>query len=609
MNLNEVTDVIYQYIVQKQSMEKIADYMGYGDGNPKAGISIVSEILEEANFNPDKKTRNNNFGGGRDLGRYAPGRPAARGLRITHDMIYDYLCDIDYWGNFDNYVADIADEKRAEREQQQMQEQQRREQQERQRQLEEQRRREQAARDAEFKRIQAQEEARKAAEKAAKEREYPRYIEQGLRYLKADDIRNAYDAFINAQKCKDTYEARKYIAETIANSGNPGSHSDTIIEYLECYSEFLAKSNKKLSPEHMLHLARAYRSKNNLGTSCYYFLLAGEHYYLAKDYAKADAIYTENDKENNRYNRDIVDCAFRMAYSRSKKENMTNADHQYCIKWYTVAIDLGQQTGYAYGNRSHHNRMLGDSYEAVDDAREALSYGIHEKYVYNNLLKAQVDNYDDYDDLTETMDEMDAYGYSYDPWYRGVAIERSYDHEDEEALPYYRQQIKIDPNHAESLNYLMFYETDNRLATEYGFRRLALADDNADEKWLCEAVYYKARSTGDPELIEKALKWYPEARADYEAEKKQHEEYERRVREEEARLAQERARLEAEAEAARIAEEQRLAQERRLEAERRLAEEARLAQERRLEEERRLAEEARIRREKEEEELLLTVLF
>lgn len=598
MDINERTDVIYQYIVQRRTMEDIAYDMGY------SGTGVVSQIVKDGNFNRDRGTRNN-FGGGMDLGRYAPGKPAARGIRVTHDMIYDYLCDVDYWGNFDNYIADIAGEMEEERARQQRQEQTIREQQQRQRQLEEQRRREQAARDEEFRRFQEQEQKRKAAEKAAKEKEYPRYIEQGLRCLKGNELQNAYNSFLAAQDCIDTYEVRAYIAETLANAENAASHSDTIVDYLECYKDFLAKNNKRLSTEYMLHLARAYRHKNNLGNSCFYFLLAGESYYLAGDYEKADAIYTENDRKNNRYDKDIVECAFRIAYSRSKKKDMTEADHRYCIKWYNVAVEQGQKTAYSYGNRSYHHRMIGNSYEAVEDAKEAISLGLHERYVYNNLLNAQIDNWD-HADLMETLDEMDSYGYSYEPWIRGLAIENSTEHDAEEALPYYRQQIERNANHIQSLFYLTCYESDYRLSVQYGLRYLQLAKDANEKKWIRETVYVKAKATKDPYLIEKALEWNPEKRADYEAEKRQLEEYERQRKAEELRIKQEKERAEAEA------EEMRLEKERMKEAEHLREEEHRMEEEkRRLEEERRLAEEAKAfaEKKKEEEELLLAILF
>lgn len=609
MTIRQGADVIYRYIVEGLTMENV----GYATGFT---IKEVSEAVEKGNFNRDRATRNN-FQGGQDKGRYAPGRAAAKGVKITRNMILDYLQNIDYWDyDFDQYVAAVAEDMAAERYQQEQYEQERRQQEERRRQQaarEEQYRREQAARAEQQRRAYEAEQARLAAEKAKMEKQYPQYIELARKQLKAGKLQEAIEAARTARKCKDTYETNSLIAEILSSAGNAASHASEIIRELNELEEARKKNGNKLYSNECLWLARAYANSGNKGNACYYYFLAAEPLYEAKDYARADAIYTENDEKTRKYSSWVKDGAFKCAFSRGEKKNPTQADHEYCVAWYDAAITAGQQTAYAYANRSYHQRMLGDSFEAVSDAETAIGMGLREKYVYNNLLKAQVDELD-YDGMLETMDEMDRLGHSYEPWYRGYAIENSYDYEDEEALPYYRQQVQKDPNHPESLRFLSIYEKDRAQGARYAIRYVKQASKNdSDAKWMSEVALMNADLSKDPELIRQALELNPEEKAKRKAE----EEQQRIKKAEQARLERERLQREEEQrqrlEALRRAEE---AEKRRQEEERR-AEEARLAEEeglraeaearRRAEEELRRAEEAEKRRQ--EEETLLAILF
>lgn len=591
MTIRQAADILHRYIVQKISMPKLE----IATGIP---MSTISELVENAGFNQDRGQRCN-FQGGKDLGRYAPGKPAARGLRITREMILDYLENIDYWDrDFENYVAAMAEEMAEEAHQRQLYEQDRLEQEERRRQQaarEEQYRREQAARAEAARREAEAAAARYAAEQAAKEKKYPQYIDQGVRFLKAGKLKEAYDAFLAAKSCRDTYEVRLYIVDVLARASNASEHANTIIQDLESYQDYVKKQGRNLTPEQFLHLARAYCHVGNRGTSCYYYLLAADPYYAAKDFAKADAIYSENDKNNNSYTAMVQNSAFKMAYARSQKGNLTQVDFQYCVKWYTVAIEKGQQTAYAYANRSYHNRMLGETDEAIDDAREALAFGLHEPYVYKNLIDAMIEGYED-DGLLELLEDMDRRKIAYQPWVKGWALEMSDEHESEEATPYFQAQISRDPNHKYSLRFLSVYEPDHIKAAEYGLRFLKLSGkDDTEYSWICEVTLMQADLTHNQTLIEAALQYNPAEKSKRQAAKLAREEAQRRAEAERKRLEQERARQE---------EERRRA----LEAKRQAEEEERrrLEEECRLEEERRRAEQEKRRA---EEEILLAVLF
>ncbi len=601
MTIRQGADVIYRYIVEGHKMEDV----GYATG---FSTSDVSAAVAKGNFNRDRGQRCN-FQGGQDKGRYAPGRAAARGVKITRNMILDYLENIDYWNrDFDQYVAAVAEERAEERHQQEQYERERREQEERRRQQaarEEQHRREQAAYAEQQRRAYEAEQARLAAEKARLEKQYPQYIELARKNLQAGKLQAALDAVRTARKCKNTYETNMLIAEIQSTANNAADHADEIIRELTELESWRKEKGNTLHSNVCLWFARAYINKGDKNSACHYYFLAAEPFYKAKDYERADAIYTENDKNTNMYASQIQDSAFKCAFSRSQKKNLTTADYQYCVSWYSAAINAHQQPAYAYGNRSYHHRMLGDAYEAVSDAETAIGMGLHEKYVYSNLLNAQLHECE-YDEMLKTMDEMDRRGYAYDPWYRGYAIEYSDEHEDEEAFPYYQKQIQKDPNHLESLRFLAIHVPNRAQGARYAIRYVNLTQgDGFDRQWMRETALVYADFSKDPELIRQALELNPEEKA-----KRNREEAERRAKAEQERREAEIRRL----------EEERL---RELEARRQAEEEARRraeAEETRRQEEARLAEEARLRAEAEarkaeaerkrvEEETMLAILF
>lgn len=595
MTIRQAADILYRYIVLGNSMQKIADDLGIN-------LSDVSREVEDANFNRDRGTRNN-FQGGQDKGRYGYGRAAARGVRITREMILEYLEYIDdYNYDFDEYIAEIAEVRYEEEQEARMREEERREREERARRQaaldaqrrqeqarrEEQYRREQAARaEAERKRIEA-ENARRRAEQEALLKKYPGYIDLARKNLREGKLQAALDAVINARRCQHTYETNALIAEIQSKANNAAEHADEIIRELTQLEEWRKQNKKTLTPDENLWLARAYLNKGKKSDSCTYYFYAGDYYYDKEDYIRADAIYTEGVEKTGYFSNWSKNGAFRVAFSHAKKSNLTKEDYKYCVEWYGTAIYYNQQKSYAYGNRSWHNRMLGNTDEAVDDAKEAIRLGLHEAYVYNNLLRAQVENWD-YDDLFETLSAMDERGYAYEPWVKGMAIYYSSDYEDEEALPYFKKQIATNPNHKESLRYLLIYEEEHRLAAEYAIRYLKIINNSDSEySFICDVALNRADLSKDVALISEALKFNPEEKEKREAEKRENEERKRRIEAERKRLEEERIRMEEE---------------------RRRAEEERRREEERL----RALEEAKKKEREEkqraEDEMLLSILF
>lgn len=578
MTIKQEAEVIYRYIVGGFSMEKIANSMGIE-------ISNVSEIVKYANFNRDRGQRCN-FQSGKDRGRYKPGMAAARGVTITRDMILEYLQDIEYWNyDFDEYVMTVADEMAEQRYQNQLYEQEQLEREERRRQqaaYEEQRRRQQAAYEEQVRReqqaraealrkAQEAENARRAAEQAAKEREYPKYVQKGFDFLNKNKMQEAYNAFQAAQSCIDTYEIRAYIAKALALSGNAVEHADRIISELSMYRDFLDRNNQSMSSEYRLYMARAYAHKKRYSDAAYCYFMAAEPFYRAEDYMKADEIYTENANVTNTYTLNVENSAFKVACSRANRKNLTTEDYEYCVSWYTEAINQNQLMAYALSNRSYFYRMLGEYGKAISDAKTAITFCLNEDYVYSNLLLAQMDN-SDFEDALKTMDKMDSLGYKYEPWLRGQALGSTQSTED--CFPYFIKQLRINPDHLESLERLSLYEADYAFATRCAIHYAnVVGKGHKMYRIMCERALYNAERTGNDLLIEQALGFNPEER-------------ERRIAlktraEEQAR--QERIRQEEERE--RILEQQRLAKE---EAERK-----------------RLAEEAK----RQEEEMLIALLF
>lgn len=592
MTIKQEAEIIYQYIVVGYSMENIADSMGIE-------IRDVSELVKYANFNRDRGQRCN-FQSGKDRGRYKPGMAAARGVKITRNMVLEYLQYIEDWNyDFDEYIIAVADDMAEQRRHDQMYEQERREREELRRQLsayEEQVRREQQARAEAMRKAQEAENARRAAEQAAKEREYPKYVQKGFDFLNKNKMQEAYDAFRAAQSCIDTYEVRAYIAKALALSGNAREHADTIISELSLYRGFLDGNNQSMPSEYRLHMARAYAHKERYSDAAYCYFMAAEPYYREEDYIKADEIYTENANVTNTYTLNVENSAFKVACSRANRKNLTREDYEYCVNWYTEAIYHNQLKTYALSNRSYFYRMLGEYEKAITDAKTAITFCLNEDYVYSNLLLAQMDN-SDFEDALKTMDKMDSYGYKYEPWVRGYALQQT-DADGSESIHYFLQQLKIEPNHLTSLQSVAYYSKDYALAADCAMRYAGIVDkSDSDYERMCELALFNAQLSKDASLIARALSLNPKEKARLEAEKRDEEaacrdriERERIRQEQERRLILEQKRLEEEAERKRLEEEKRLAEE---------------AERKRLEEEKRSAEDAK----KREEEMLIALLF
>ena len=494
MTLQEEVNIIYRYIVEGKSMEDAAACEGYN-------TSDASKMIREYGFNNDAGQRSG-WQSGKDRGRYAQGKAAARGLTITKTMIREYLRDVKGWGwDFESFVADKAARSRPpQRTQQSYQpagpsawelERQRRarEEAERQRRLQEEQARrareeaERKAREEQQRRLweeqarrareEAERKAREEAERRAREEQARRIREeaerkareeqnkrraaellrQGREALQRGEINNAYKALNESHRLNPTWMGNLLLAETLARADNAGEFADDVIKLLTEHFKGYEQKKHTIEPtaDQYLWRAQAYLNKGDKNRACDDYFRAGDVYYKKQDYANADRIYTQGREKTNYYSGVTPNAAFRVAFSRGKKGTLTQADHRICVTFYNKAIEKNQQKSYAYGNLSWHLSALNNYYEAIEAAEKAMEEGLHEAYVYNHLFNARLAcGY--WEEAEQTLNAMNGRGYSdggkrkllYDKWLKDkllISTEealRVINRLDEKGLPYER---------------------------------------------------------------------------------------------------------------------------------------------------------------------------
>ncbi len=528
MTTNQITEILYLYIVEGYSMEEV----GYRTNWTTAE---VSQTVRDFGFNNDGGERKG-WQSGKDRGRYKRGSKAARGIAINRNIIREFVDYGDDWDwDFEYYIDCIYEEQAEQRREQQRQQQANYQaQQQRQRQYEEDMARRQREEQQRQQQMEADRRRREEEEKKQQEQNktnYNIYCNAGKKALKEGDLQTALNNFYNARNCTDTYELYALIAETYAKSGNANTHAYEIIKELSVYKQLLDKNNQKFSFDQYLWLARAYAQTNQTDNAANHYCAAADIAYYKKDYILADSIYKENIEKTNKYDGRIVDYAFKVAFCRSKIPNMTVQDHEFCIKYYERAIEKGEQEEYAYGNVSWHYLKTYDYFEAIYAAKMAIDYGNREKYVYNNLLNAYIEN-GDYDDALELMEKMDDNGYSYEPYLKGECIYNGYsildDEEKElEAKKYFKQQYDKNPTHIRSLYMLTILEKDDIKSIEYGLKYLSCVpyenvknDEIAKMEYelIADVTFDKAKYSKIQTYIDRAGAYNPGKKAEYDEE-------------------------------------------------------------------------------------------
>ncbi len=576
-------EIIYRYIVEGISVNNIDEQMGLNPGT-------ASKTITECGFNKNKTT---GWKKGEHNGKYRPGSPACKGVRVDRNVIADYLDDLYGWEkDFEWYIDEISKDIAAEREEEyrRFQEQQRREQEQRER----------AARAAasieEAKRQrQIEEQNAKIAQQKAQQ-DYKNLVNRAKALLDNGKTQDAYNLFLQARNCINTVETSWYLAKILATAQNASQHANSILTYLREYREYLENNNKSFSAQECLWYAEACLGVGFKSDACDYFYYAGDIFYDQKNYKKAAEIYFDANRRTGYWSSNSYAAPFRMAYSFGKKENMTTEDIKSCIFWYEVAIKNNKEKVYAYGNISYWYMRAGRYDDAIEAAQTAIGLGLKEAYVYQNLLSAQIKN-GDADNALETMDKMDALGFSYQPWQRGDALFVSDKHDNIEAVPYFEQQLKKDPLHEESIVDLLLMQEENVLikAVPYALRYLELGGKGNYYNNIVNMAISNAKIINDNASYIRLLEFSSEEKKKYNEEKarKKVAEAERQQIEENRQRAEEERRAELER---KIREE---AKKKAAEEQQRLKEQERLLEEKRQEELRKIEQKRR------EEEILL----
>lgn len=592
MTLNQEAEIIYLYIVENLSMDKVADRTGWD-------MKTVSETVRGYGFNDDYAVRTE--WAGKDKGRYKRGSAACRGVTVTRQLIKEYLEYADEWEwHFDWFIADVAQDMADQRQQQrQMQEAQRQAEQNARAERERMEReaRERARRQEEYERQQKEQEKKNT-------NEYYRLLDIGKKALKENRLQEALDTFYAARALFDAVELYGLIARVLAISLNADAHCKSIIRELREYETCLQKQNKKLSVEELLWLSRALSADNQPLSAATRYSMAAQAEYDKKNYVAADQIYRESYAKTGIYTNWGPDKFFKLAYARSCTDNMTREDHLFCLDAYTESIQNSENSlAYSLGNMAWHYIKLGNYKEAASHSERSMVFGNEEAYVYRNLVDAYL-QLGQYDKVHKTLEKMDARGISYAPWQKAECILLGNlfgDASKSRAEALYKQQLSSRGFHGHSCYRLISICKSDVEACKYAHQFITSEPEGTPRyKQAASILLERATRCGDEYYMHVALTYNPEEKERIEkqkAQEKKRREAERLERERQEKLRLEKERLERER-----LERLRLEKER---AQKEQAEKERLEAERREREERERLE----RLQKQEEEDMLLILL
>ena len=338
MTLNQEVEIIYLYIVEGLSMEKVGEATGWE-------TSAVSQTVRDYGFNDDAHQRSG-WQSGKDRGRYGRGKAAARGVNVNRQIIRDFLQCADEWEwDFEWYISEIAQDLAEQNRSYQLQQQQRAAQQQW-----EQQQRIQAEQNARIERerrereMREQQQRQREQEQRQKEQEqkniteYYRLLDAGKAALKANKNQQALDTFYKARELFDAAELNILVAEILATASNADVHCKSIIRELSSYERYLSSNKQALNIEQLLWYARALVADNQSSGAINRYAMAANIAYTNKDYIQADTIYKECYSKTGYYCSDNPDHAFDVAYARSCVQNITADDHRFCIDMYKIAL-------------------------------------------------------------------------------------------------------------------------------------------------------------------------------------------------------------------------------------------------------------------------------
>lgn len=500
-SFDDTVNIIYDYIVGGISMNKLMDNYGCSDSRE------ISNVLHAYNFNKHEQPKGKK---GEDNGRYYKGSAACRGVNVDWDFIADYVeayDNGDYWC-FEEYINEFASgyEEEQRRQAQQRQAQAQREAQMRQNaQMEAERKRQEAER-------QRQLEAQRLAEQKAqaqRQGQYNTYINNAQNYFRAGNYDAAVTCLKNAKQIDYTAYVCSFLAESMARSKNASMYAREIIAELNAFKN----AGNTLADWQHIDLAEAYLAVGDKGNACDEWFIAGNMFYEKEDYKKADTLYTTARTKTGYYSGNTPDAAFNVAYARVQAtENRTKETFEFALQWYKISIENGQQKPVANANASLYARLLGKFQDAEKFAKDSIAYGYINDYSYSNLMLAQM-GLRKYKEALSTLNKMDSLGYKYDVWRKGKCIIEAGTGENALAISCFKDYLKKDPFHRESLAYLAELVKDKDDAYDYAMDYLRYVSKDAvpnEYEHIASLAYKYAKESGDENKISDAL-FYNEA--------------------------------------------------------------------------------------------------
>lgn len=537
MNSNDAAQIIYDYVVRGWSMQDIADDLGINS-------SDVSYWIHAYGFN---SVYQGSYQSGQSRGAYRngytykfeyKGRQYNYKLKVTEEIVYDFVCEYNYvtrddpcnpedFDEFlDGYAHNAAQNELNERIQQEQQRRaqqaaaQRAAQQEAyRRQQEEQRRQEELRRQ--------QEEQRRRQEEQARKNKWNSLCNEGIALYNQKRYSDALHKLQEAERMYTSDKLSRYIALTATHFPNHAYWASDIIRRLTNY-----KRNNNLDFDDFMALAQAYLDNGDKGIACDNFFFAGDIAYDKEDYVLADKIYTEALNKTNLYSGNSKLAPFRIAYARSQKSNLTQDDYGCIIHWYKKAIEKNVENQWSYNNLASAYIKSGRNEEAIEACKEAINHGLTEKQVYINWMNACY-NMKDYSVFVTVAEQAISRGYSANLFQIAYSCEQIGNKV--KAEQYYKESIRVDNEPASYWNLAVYYRDSGRLSEAVSYAENAIKFFNQENRDKCGAAALKiANKAGNDAAYNRMLQYLPIERERLENERRE------RERREQERLEQER---------------------------------------------------------------------
>ena len=331
-------------------------------------------------------------------------------------------------------------------------------------------------------------------------------LQQAQLALKQDNIPyalgllNAIDSsFIYGQASAVVLDYHAAAGEALARSQDADQNAPLISFHLNA----LMDSGKTLSAEQYLWLARACVNSGERDKAVYMFFRAGDIFFEAGSYRRADEIYTEAINAANSCSGYTAAEAYRAAFAR---EQVTPDDHDFCQEMYSYATADESLAADACRRRFLHLSKMGIGYgsEAMSCAWSAVSMGAMTADDYLVMMDTAItlERWGDACEAAELAEKLGAdipaYNYCRSLLKLGYATE---------ALNRAEQFLQQQPQNSELLDILFTHCPDPLRCAKAGLAWLR-ATYGGNRQRAAEILQF-AEQTGDKELISSCLKYNP----------------------------------------------------------------------------------------------------